>query len=72
MDRINFNEKVREQVLELVRQINNLQTQLRVICQTVANMNNQEPNEYALTSDFSGIVKIKRDNKKEQEEAKNN
>ena len=68
MDRINFNEKVREQVIELVRQINNLQTQLRVICQTVANMNNQEPNEYALTSDFSGIVKIK----KEQEEAKNN
>jgi len=72
MDRINFNEKVREQVIELVRQINNLQTQLRVICQTVANMNNQEPNEYALTSDFSGIVKIKRDNKKEQEKAKNN
>jgi len=69
MDKIDFNEKVKNDVMELARQINNLQTQLRVICQTVANMNNQNPSEYALAPDFSGIVKIKRDNKKEQKES---
>jgi len=71
MDKINFNEKIKNNVIELARQINNLQTQLRVICQTVADMNNQDPSEYALASDFSGIVKIKRDNEKEEKEAKN-
>ena len=64
MDKIDFNEKVKNDVIELARQINNLQMQLRVICQTVANMNNQDPSEYALASDFSGIVKIRQDNKK--------
>ena len=72
MDRIDFNEKVKEQVVEIARQINNLQTQLRVICQTVADMNNQDASKYALASDFSGIVKIKRTDKEEEKEAKNN
>jgi len=63
MDKIEFDEKTKANVVELTRLINNLQTQLRTICQTVIYMNGQNPDEYVLAPDLSGVVKIKKDKK---------
>ena len=66
MDKINFDEKTKANVIELTRLINNMQTQLRTICQTVVYMNNENPDEYVLAPDMSGVVKIKKNEKENQ------
>jgi len=65
MDKIEFDEKTKANVIELTRLINNLQTQLRTICQTVVYMNGQNPDEYVLAPDLSGVVKINKNEEKE-------
>jgi len=65
MDKIEFDEKTKANVIELTRLINNLQLQLRTICQTVVYMNNENPDEYVLASDLSGVVKINKNEEKE-------
>jgi len=67
MDKIKFDEKTKANVVELTRLINNLQLQLRTICQTVVYMNDQNPDEYVLAPDLSGVVKINKNEEKENQ-----
>jgi len=66
MDKIEFDEKTKANVVELTRLINNLQLQLRTICQTVVYMNGQNPDEYVLAPDMSGVIRVKKNEKENQ------
>ena len=60
MHKIEFDEQTKASVTELSKTINELQVRLQLICQTVAYMNGEDPAEYILASDLSGIIKLEK------------
>ena len=60
MHKIEFDERTKASVTELSKTINELQVRIQLICQTVAYMNGEDPAEYILASDLSGIVKLEK------------
>jgi hypothetical protein len=64
MNKIEFDEKTRANIIELSRLIQENVERRNIICQTVIYMNGEDPNEFTLAPDLSGVVKIPK-NKKE-------
>ena len=60
-EKIEFDQKTRANIAELNQWINNLQLQVRTICQTVLNIHGKNPEEYTLAPDLSGLIKIERE-----------
>jgi hypothetical protein len=61
MEKVEFDPKTKVNVVDLVRAITELQARLRAICQTVIYMHNGNPDDYTLTPDLNGLVKVKKE-----------
>ena len=65
MDKIKFDDKTKANIVELYRLIKENQERVRIICQTVVYMNDENPDYWTLAPDLSGVVRLPE--KKEEE-----
>lgn len=57
MEKIEFDEKTKATIMDLMRTYNEIQTRINLIVETVICINGQDPSEYKLADDLSGVTK---------------